>query len=101
MSVPDQETLDQLVSEHLASLRRLATRLSGSLESADEIMQEGLLRIVRSWNGFRRQSAFKTWAIRILLNVFHDWLARQRESVPLEDVSDLRQEDPVLNAMAE
>ncbi len=101
MSLPNRETLDELVSEHLPSLRRLATRLTGSLESAEEITQEGLLRMVRSWDGFRRQSAFKTWAIRILLNVFHDWLAGQRDSLPVEDLSDLRQPDPISSAMTE
>jgi RNA polymerase sigma-70 factor, ECF subfamily len=100
MSPPDRETLDQLVAEHLPSLRRLATRLTGSVEGAEEIMQEGLLRIVRGWAGFRRQSAFKTWATRILLNVFHDWLGRQRESLPLQEISDYRHADPVTCAMA-
>lgn len=49
----------------------------------------------------RRQAAFKTWAIRILLNVFHDWLAKQRDSVPLPEIPDHRQADPVSCAMAE
>jgi RNA polymerase sigma-70 factor (ECF subfamily) len=64
-------------------------------------MQEGLLRIVRSWNGFRHQSTFKTWATRIFLNVFHDWLAKQRDLLPLEDVSDFRQTSPLSNVMAD
>jgi len=96
-----RETLDELVSEHLASLRRLATRLTGSVESAEDITQDALLRIVRGWKGFRRQSAFKTWATSILLNVFHNWLAQQHESLPLADVSDLRQADPMSCALAE
>ena len=100
MNPPDRETLDELVSEHHSAMRRLATRLTGSLEFAEEIMQECLLRIVRSWSGFRRQAAFKTWATRILLNVFHDWLAKQHDSLPLVDVSDPRQADPAACAMA-
>ncbi len=101
MIPPDRETLDELVSRHLPALRRLATRLTGKVEFAEEIMQEALLRIVRSWSSFRRQSAFKTWASRILLNVFHDWLAKQHDLLPLADVSDHRQADPVSCAMAE
>jgi RNA polymerase sigma factor (sigma-70 family) len=72
MGRPDQDDLDSQLAEHLASLRRLATRLSGSLESSEEIMQESLLRIVRSWGEFKGNSSFKTWAIRILLNVFRN-----------------------------
>jgi RNA polymerase sigma-70 factor (ECF subfamily) len=57
--------------------------------------------MVRSWDRFRGQSAFKTWAIRILLNVFRDWSAKQRDWLPLEDVPDVRQMEPVSCAMAE
>jgi RNA polymerase sigma-70 factor (ECF subfamily) len=101
MTPPERETLEHLVCEHQASLRRLAIRLTGNLDSADELMQEGLLRIVRSWNGFRGQSTFKTWATRVLLNVFHDWLAKQHQSATIKDASDPRQADPASCAMAE
>ncbi len=101
MGVLGRETLDDLVSEHLPSLRRLAIRLTGSVEFAEDVTQETLLRIVRGWKDFRRQSAFKTWAISILLNVFHNWLEKQRESLPIGDISDLRQADPMSCAMAE
>ena len=99
---PDQrETLEQLLCQHHDSMRRLAIRLTGSPESADEVVQEGLLRVVRGWGGFRGQSTFKTWATRVLLNVFHDWLEKRRPSGPIDDVSDPRQADPALSAMAE
>ena len=97
----DRETLDRLVAEHHAPMLRLATRLTGRLETAEEIIQEALLRATRGWSSFRCQSGFKTWVTRIILNVFHDWLARQRESVPLEDVADSRHADPPSCAMAE
>jgi DNA-directed RNA polymerase specialized sigma24 family protein len=48
MSPPEREALEELVSEHQAGLRRLAIRLTGNIESAEEIMQEGMLRIVRN-----------------------------------------------------
>ncbi len=101
MSILGRETLDDLVSEHLPSLQRLATRLTGRIEFAEDVTQETLLRIVRGWKGFRRQSTFKTWATSILLNVFHNWLAKQHESLPLTDISDLRQANPMSCAMAE
>jgi RNA polymerase sigma-70 factor, ECF subfamily len=101
MKHPERETLEHLVYEHQESMRRLAIRLTGRLESADEIMQECMLRIVRSWSGFRGQSTFKTWATRVLLNVFHDWLAKQRPVAAMKDTSDPRQADPAACAMAE
>lgn len=100
MGQSDQHDLDSQLAEHLVSLRRFATRLTGNLDSSEEIMQESLLRIVRSWDGFQSHSSFKTWAIRILINVFRNWLADQRELAPLEDVPDPRQAEPVSCAMA-
>ena len=100
MTPPDRYELDAFLSEHLPSLRRLAIRLTGRLESSEEIMQEGLLRMVRSWDGFRGQSSAKTWAIRILLNVFRNWVANQRDLAPLVDIPDVRQADPSSYAMA-
>jgi RNA polymerase sigma-70 factor, ECF subfamily len=101
MGLPNPASLDELVVEHVDTLRRLATRLTGRLEAAEEIVQEGLLRIVRGWRGFRGQAAFKTWAISIILHVFHDWLDKQREALPLAEVCDMRHADPVSCAVAE
>jgi RNA polymerase sigma factor (sigma-70 family) len=101
MGPPAPATLDTFVSEHHASMLRLAIRLTGELESAEEVMQEALLRVTRNWAGFRGEAGFKTWATRILLNVFHDWLAKRRRPLPLEDVPDPRQPDPPSCAMAE
>ena len=52
MSRFGRETLDELVAEHLASLLRLATRLTGSLESAEDIMQEGAAATRKRVEGF-------------------------------------------------
>lgn len=98
MGQSDYGDLDMQLSEHMASLRRLAIRLTGNLESSDEIMQECLLRIVRSWDGFQERSAFKTWAITILINVFRNSLAQRPEIEQLEDISDVRQPDPACSA---
>src|SRR5208282_2574019 len=72
MGPDDRETLDRLVVEHHAPMLRLATRLTGRLETAEEIIQEAMLRIARSWSGFRAEADFKTWATRIVVNVFRD-----------------------------
>jgi DNA-directed RNA polymerase specialized sigma24 family protein len=56
----DGLTLDQVVSKHQAPLLRLAIRLTGNVELAEEIMQDTLLRVTQSWNSFRGQSGVKT-----------------------------------------
>lgn len=65
-------SLDRLVQEHLPAALRFATRLSGDPDRAEEIVQEALVRVVRSWKSFRGDAAFRTWFFRIVINVFRD-----------------------------
>jgi RNA polymerase sigma-70 factor (ECF subfamily) len=95
MSSRDTTELDELLGVHMLSLQKLAIRLTGSRESSEDILQESMLRIVRSWGSFQQHSSFKTWAIRIVVNVFRDSLSKNRETHPLEDHVDRRHEDPV------
>lgn len=68
-------SLDELVHAHLSRTLRFAIRLTGDRETAEEIVQESLLRAARGWKSFRGESEFRTWLFRIVINVFRD---RQR-----------------------
>jgi len=91
-----QNDLDRLVTENLASTLRFATRLTGNVDAAEEIVQESLLRVAKSWKSFRQEAEFRTWLFRIVINVFRDRIARSKsESVSLvDDVTDNRGSDP-------
>lgn len=101
MSSPETTDLDALLGKHMLSLQRLAIRLTGNRESSEDILQESMLRIVQNWHNFQQQSSFKTWAIRIVVNVFRDWLAKRRETLPLDDLADNRHTDPALKVMTD
>jgi RNA polymerase sigma-70 factor (ECF subfamily) len=66
----DQQELDRLVNEHLSSALRFATRLTGDVDAAEEVVQEALVRVARSWKTFRHEARFQTWLFRIVINVF-------------------------------
>lgn len=72
----DPTSLDQLVQEHLPAALRFATRLTGDAQRAEDLVQESLLRAVRSWRSFRGRATFRTWLFRIVINVFRDHLRR-------------------------
>jgi len=94
--------LDQLVDEHLPEMLRFAVRLTGEAESAEELVQEALVRVARSWKTFRGESQFRTWLFRIVINVFRDRLAKSRpEQSLLNDPPDNRAACPVSSAQAE
>ncbi|MCA9068983.1 MAG: RNA polymerase sigma factor, partial [Planctomycetaceae bacterium] len=79
-------TLDRLVQMHLNDALQLAVRLSGQTDTAEEIVQEALLRVAKSWKSFRGEAAFRTWLFRIVINVFRDWLKRRDPSASLDSI---------------
>ncbi len=77
----DQESFRQLVEIHSRDIFRLAYRLTGRREDADDVVQEAFLRAYRSLDRFDSRSRFGTWLHRITVNCAMDHLRRvQREA---------------------
>lgn len=74
----NRKGFERLIKRHLEPAMQLAIRLTGDQDAADEIVQETMLKAVRSWTSFRGQSQFKTWLFRIMINAFRDRLKRQK-----------------------
>ncbi|MGI9457661.1 MAG: RNA polymerase sigma factor [Aeoliella sp.] len=89
MSLPiDRRTVDQLVVEHLPVALRIARRLSGNAEVAEDIVQEALCRILQQWRSYRGEAAISTWMMQIVVNVSRDrHRLKTTESSPDEFVS--------------
>lgn len=87
---------EQLVHEHLPDVLRLARKLTGCPEIAEEVAQTSLLHASRGWRSFRGDSQFKTWMFRVVINVHRDRLRSTRvEHLPLpSEVIDHRHSDP-------
>jgi len=60
---------DEIVVRHRLTVYRVARRVLGSHEAADEAAQETFVRAWRAIGGFRGDSSVATWLIRIALNV--------------------------------
>jgi len=77
----DEESFRQLVEGHSRDVFRLAYRLTGSRENADDVVQEAFLRAYRALHRFDARSRFGTWLHRITVNCAMDHLRRaQREA---------------------
>jgi RNA polymerase sigma-70 factor (ECF subfamily) len=96
----DQTELDRLVTEHLPSALRFATRLTGDTDAAEEVVHVALVRVARSWKTFRREARFQTWLFRIVINVFRSRSpSTNRKAETLGDeVADVRISDPAVVA---
>jgi RNA polymerase sigma-70 factor (ECF subfamily) len=88
--------LDRLVTQNLSAALRFATRLTGTPDVAEDVLQEALVRVARSWKTFRKEAEFRTWLFRIVINVFRDRLARAKppEQSNFDQRIDHRSRDP-------
>jgi RNA polymerase sigma-70 factor (ECF subfamily) len=74
----DATAFKDIVRAHRSAVYRVARRVLGSHEDADEAAQ---LAFVRAWKGlhrFRGDAALRTWLVRIALNVARTMRAARR-----------------------
>jgi RNA polymerase sigma factor (sigma-70 family) len=74
-SLDDVELFAQLLAAHKDKLYRVAFRMTGHAEDAQDLLQDALVEAYRSFKKFQRGSYFDKWLYRIMTNTFID---RQR-----------------------
>lgn len=74
----DRQAFGVLVRRHQAIVYRVCYRVLGSREDADDATQEAFLRAYRKLDTFRGQSAFRTWLMRLTVNVSLNERARRK-----------------------
>ena len=78
-----------LVERHSRPVFRLAYRLTGNQEDAEDVVQETFLRAYRQLGRFESRSGFGTWIHRIAVNCAMDLLRqrpRHQAAAPLGDL---------------
>ena len=80
MSVVIEPAVRDAMYAALPHLRAFAISLAGSLDRADDLVQETLLRALSNLNRFERGTNLQAWMFTILRNLFHsDYRKRRRE----------------------
>src|SRR4051812_24034380 len=64
----DGRAYTALVDRHAGVCLRFATRMLGSVEDAEDVVQDSLYRAYRALASYDRTTAFRTWLIAILVN---------------------------------
>lgn len=75
-------TWSELVEEHADSVYRLAFRLSGDQQDAEDLTQETFMRVFRSLKSYK-PGTFEGWLHRITTNLFLD-MVRHRSKIRME-----------------
>jgi RNA polymerase sigma-70 factor (ECF subfamily) len=86
----DSDAFRLLVDRHSRSIFRLAWRMTGSEQDAEDLVQETFLRAYRNLDSFQERANFGTWLYRIGVNCSLDWLRRRR---PYEELDESVQSD--------
>jgi RNA polymerase sigma-70 factor (ECF subfamily) len=77
----NEETFRRLVESHRAELHAHCYRMLGSLQDAEDALQEALLRAWRGLGGFAGRSSPRTWLYTIATNACLDAIARRPKRV--------------------
>ena len=91
----DSDAFRALVEQHSRTVYRLAFRMTGNEQDAEDVVQESFLRAYRQLGRFESRANFGTWLYRIVANCSVDLMrakqARhdQTRGEPLETAADL------------
>jgi len=75
----DSEAFQALVERHSRSVFRLAYRMTGNEQDAEDVVQESFLRAYRQLGRFESRANFGTWLYRIVSNCSVD-LMRSKQA---------------------
>jgi RNA polymerase sigma-70 factor (ECF subfamily) len=90
----DGDAFRALVEQHSRGAYRLAFRLTGNEQDAEDVVQESFIRAYRQIGRFEARANFGTWLHRIVVNCAMDALRSRRSrrtgtTEPLDDVAEL------------
>jgi RNA polymerase sigma-70 factor (ECF subfamily) len=71
---------DRLLREHIPALYRSAYRWTGTVDQAEDLVQELLTRLYPRLDELRELDRVKPWVLRVMYRIFVDQLRRQRNS---------------------
>lgn len=94
----DADAYRVLVERHSRALFRLAFRMTGNQEDAEDVVQESFLRAYKQLGKFDDRATFGTWLYRIAANCSLDLVrARKRRQENFAPAGDEDAENPVLS----
>src|SRR6266576_6218125 len=85
----DSDAFRALVERHSRSVFRLAFRMTGNEQDAEDLVQETFLRAYRQLGKFDGRASFGTWLYRVAANCSLDLIRvrkrRQEQQVPVDE----------------
>lgn len=91
----DLAAFEDLVRAYQDMAYRIACRIVGSPDDAQDVCQESFIKLHRVIGKYRPRHKFSTWLYRLVVNTAIDFLRRERHPghVPLEESADVTSRD--------
>jgi RNA polymerase sigma-70 factor (ECF subfamily) len=74
----DPMAAEDLVAAYGGRASRLANRITGSVQDAEEAVQDAFLSVIRKIETFRGDATFGSWVYRIVANAAYQYCRRRR-----------------------
>jgi len=78
----DREAFSGLVRRHQSAVYRVCYRVLGNQEDAEDAAQEAFIRAYNKLDSFQGRSKFRTWMLRLAINVSLNERGRRKGSSP-------------------
>lgn len=85
----DEKNFISLINEHQGLIHKVCFMYENDPEVRNDLFQEIVLQLWKSFPSFRGESKITTWMYRIALNTAISGLRKQSRRVKTEDLSDL------------
>jgi RNA polymerase sigma-70 factor (ECF subfamily) len=85
----DAEAFRALVDRHSRAVFRLAHRMTGNAQDAEDVVQDTFLKAYRQLGRFESRANFSTWLHRIAVNCSIDLIRSRRHQEAGHDAADL------------
>jgi len=96
----DRDAFRVLVERHSRFLFRLAFRMTGNQQDAEDVVQESFLRAYRQLGRFDQRASFATWMHRIASNYSLDLMRSRERRRERTQPPDPEMNDPMLSVRA-
>jgi len=81
----NKEALYKLIENNLNILSGFVTKMTQDYHFAQDVVQETLLRAIMNIDKFSPDAKFSTWLIKISINVYKDFLRKNKRYTYLDD----------------
>lgn len=85
----NKKALNQLIERHQPFIYNIAWKMTSNMMDAADLSQEAMIKIITSLGKFNFESAFRTWAYRIVRNHFLNDQKKLNNNIPASNFEEL------------